>query len=166
MVGGHVMKRIPRIKFPQRHPKSSSSDPGIMSGHPDLRKIFHGSASQAQDALSDGEAHLFFVSRSDVPAAPKNTAVGGKASLQPKRTPVSDREIEAIMQQQQITRKTELLPAFGDGPDHQRLPTSAIPGSKYTFHTGHEAAIVCLQVGPIVFLQPQLVRDCLKMIGR
>ncbi|KAL7214120.1 hypothetical protein ACSBR1_026521 [Camellia fascicularis] len=35
--------------------------------------------------------------RSDVPAAPTNTAVGGKASLQPKRTPVTDREIEAVL---------------------------------------------------------------------
>lgn len=34
---------------------------------------------------------------SDVPAAPKNIADGGKASLQPKRTPVSDKEIESIM---------------------------------------------------------------------
>ncbi|KAG7981324.1 hypothetical protein I3843_05G227900 [Carya illinoinensis] len=54
----HVLKRIPRIRFPQRHPKSIASD---------------------------------------VPAAPTNTAVGGKASLQPKRTPVSDKEIEAIL---------------------------------------------------------------------
>ncbi|CAL5405325.1 unnamed protein product [Camellia sinensis] len=35
--------------------------------------------------------------RSDVPASPTNTAVGGKASLQPKRTPVTDREIEAVL---------------------------------------------------------------------
>ncbi|CAL5405297.1 unnamed protein product [Camellia sinensis] len=35
--------------------------------------------------------------RSDVPAAPINTAVGGQASLQPKRTPVTDREIEAVL---------------------------------------------------------------------
>lgn len=32
-----------------------------------------------------------------MPAPPQNTAVGGKASLLPKRTPVSDREIEAIL---------------------------------------------------------------------
>ncbi|TXG71225.1 hypothetical protein EZV62_006160 [Acer yangbiense] len=37
---------------------------------------------------------------SDVPAAPINTAEGGKASLQPKRTPVSEREIEAILVKQ------------------------------------------------------------------
>lgn len=32
-----------------------------------------------------------------MPAPPSNAAVGGKASLQPKRTPVSEREIEAIL---------------------------------------------------------------------
>lgn len=37
------------------------------------------------------------VSRSDISMAPMNTASGGKASLQPKRTPVTDREIEAIL---------------------------------------------------------------------
>ncbi|XP_059629061.1 uncharacterized protein LOC132271628 isoform X2 [Cornus florida] len=72
MGGTHLMKRIPRIKFPQRHPKPSTS-------------------------AKDGEVHQFFISKSDVPAAPTNTAVGGKASLQPKRTPVSEREIEAIL---------------------------------------------------------------------
>ncbi|KAL9412458.1 hypothetical protein AB3S75_045982 [Citrus x aurantiifolia] len=72
------MRRIPRIKFPQRHPKSSAS----------------GSASQTQSASNQ---NLSSRSSSDVPAAPANTAVGGKASLQPKRTPVSNREIEAIM---------------------------------------------------------------------
>ncbi|RVW33859.1 hypothetical protein CK203_036317 [Vitis vinifera] len=43
------------------------------------------------------DAHLIFTSTSEVPAPPINTAMGGKASLQPKRTPVSDREIEAIL---------------------------------------------------------------------
>ncbi|KAJ4840439.1 hypothetical protein Tsubulata_030692 [Turnera subulata] len=36
------------------------------------------------------------MSKLDVPAPPSNTAVGGKASLQPKCTSVTDREIEAI----------------------------------------------------------------------
>ncbi|KAJ9164294.1 hypothetical protein P3X46_023890 [Hevea brasiliensis] len=70
MAGEHIMRRIPRIKFPQRHPKSSSS----------------GSISKSHA-----------MARSDVPAPPSNTAVGGKASLQPKRTPVSEREIETIL---------------------------------------------------------------------
>ncbi|XP_011001902.1 PREDICTED: uncharacterized protein LOC105109024 isoform X3 [Populus euphratica] len=65
----HVVKRIPRIKFPQRHAKSSSSDT---------------------------EIHHFIMSSSEVPASPANIAEGGKASLQPRRTPVSEREIEAV----------------------------------------------------------------------
>ncbi|XP_052172319.1 uncharacterized protein LOC127788245 [Diospyros lotus] len=73
------MKRIPSIKFPQRHPKIS------------------GSPSQIQAAAKERDAHHISLSSSDVPAPPTNTAVGGKASLQPKRTPVSDREIEAIL---------------------------------------------------------------------
>ncbi|KAL1355717.1 uncharacterized protein [Arachis hypogaea] len=70
----HAMKRIPRIKFPQRHPKSS------------------GSASAAQGSSQTGDAGLAFFSGSNAlaPAA-------GKASLQPKRTPVSKEEIEAIL---------------------------------------------------------------------
>ena len=52
---------------------------------------------QTQGAAKDGNAQQSFTSKSDVPAAPINTDVGGKASLQPKRTPVSDKEIEAIM---------------------------------------------------------------------
>ncbi|KAK6925988.1 Protein kinase domain [Dillenia turbinata] len=62
--------------------------------------LLKGSTPQAQAALSDGEAHLYFISRSEAPAAPKNIAVGGKASLQPMCMPVSDREIEAIMDSQ------------------------------------------------------------------
>ncbi|KAF3333273.1 hypothetical protein FCM35_KLT00964 [Carex littledalei] len=42
----------------------------------------------------EGPSYRF---RSDVPAPPSNTALGGKASLLPKRTPVSEEEIEAIM---------------------------------------------------------------------
>ncbi|KAK4745483.1 hypothetical protein SAY87_011795 [Trapa incisa] len=73
---GELVRRIPRIRFPQRHPKTSSGS---------------GSASGTADAKN------ISVPMSDVPAAPSNMAVGGKATLQPKRTPVSDREIEAIM---------------------------------------------------------------------
>ncbi|XWS37966.1 hypothetical protein CRYUN_Cryun19dG0090200 [Craigia yunnanensis] len=78
-----ALKRIPRIKFPQRHPKPSAS----------------GSISETQATAKDGDIIDRFISRSssDVPAPPINTAVGGKASLLPKRTPVSEREIEAIL---------------------------------------------------------------------
>ena len=52
-----------------------------------------GSSAQTKDR----KAQQFFSSKSDVPAPPINTAVGGKASLQPKRTPVTDKEIDAIL---------------------------------------------------------------------
>ncbi|XP_061956878.1 uncharacterized protein LOC133678547 [Populus nigra] len=77
----HVVKRIPRIKFPPRHAKSSSSV---------------GFVPQTQAASTDTEIHHFIMSSSEVPASPANIAEGGKASLQPKRTPVSEREIEAV----------------------------------------------------------------------
>ncbi|CAL0312585.1 unnamed protein product [Lupinus luteus] len=72
--GAQALKRIPRIKFPQRHPKSSGSTPETQA------------SSSANDAI------LSFFSN---PKA--SQSVGGKASLQPKRTPVSDEEIEAIL---------------------------------------------------------------------
>ncbi|KAI5655335.1 hypothetical protein M9H77_32522 [Catharanthus roseus] len=76
--GAHAMKRIPRIKFPQRHPKSSVSG---------------SSSSQNQSApATTGEPPRTFFSRS-----PSNLTAGGKASEQPKRTPVSQDEIDAIM---------------------------------------------------------------------
>ncbi|XP_027362162.1 uncharacterized protein LOC113869860 [Abrus precatorius] len=71
MGGAQAMKRIPRIKFPQRHPKPSASA---------------GSAPETTDAK------LPFFSSSKA-----STSLGGKASLQPKRTPVSKEEIEAIL---------------------------------------------------------------------
>ncbi|KAJ8768582.1 hypothetical protein K2173_022699 [Erythroxylum novogranatense] len=73
-MGGEAqaLKRIPRIKFPQRHPN------------------FSGSVSQ--ETLATGHADLTLFSSSNA-----STTVGGKASLQPKRTPVSKEEIEAIL---------------------------------------------------------------------
>ncbi|MBA0795960.1 hypothetical protein Gohar_006775 [Gossypium harknessii] len=60
-----------------------------------------GSISETQATRKDGGVIGNFIARSrlgsDVPAPPSNTAVGGKASLLPKRTPVSEREIEAIL---------------------------------------------------------------------
>jgi hypothetical protein len=58
---------------------------------------FTGSTSQTQHTSTKKDTHKITISGSDVPAGPINTAVGGKASLQPKRTPVSDKEIEAIL---------------------------------------------------------------------
>ncbi|KAK7308936.1 hypothetical protein RJT34_05282 [Clitoria ternatea] len=70
----HAMKRIPRIKFPQRHPNpSSGSAPGV----------------QASSPTTDASLPFF--------SSKASTSLGGKASLQPKRTPVSKEEIEAIL---------------------------------------------------------------------
>lgn len=51
-----------------------------------------GSASEAQASASATDANVKFFSSSKAPST-----VGGKASLQPKRTPVSKEEIEAIL---------------------------------------------------------------------
>lgn len=56
-------------------------------------KIFiAGSASQTQASSSASDGNLSFFSSSNASAT-----LGGKASLQPKRTPVSKEEIEAIL---------------------------------------------------------------------
>ncbi|XP_024019451.1 uncharacterized protein LOC21384989 [Morus notabilis] len=70
-----ALKRIPRIKFPQRHPKPT------------------GSASEIQAPAKDGDHDIQAIFSS----LKGSTSVGGKASLQPKRTPVSNEEIEAIL---------------------------------------------------------------------
>ncbi|XP_020547666.1 uncharacterized protein LOC110011596 [Sesamum indicum] len=74
MGGGQAMKRIPRIKFPDRRAKAS------------------GTTSHHQETSENDNLVRNFFSRS-----PSSTSVGGKASDQPKRTPVSQEEIEAIM---------------------------------------------------------------------
>ncbi|KAI7993682.1 hypothetical protein LOK49_LG11G02812 [Camellia lanceoleosa] len=77
MGGAQAMKRIPRIKFPQRHSKPS------------------GSTSQHQEKNTAGNSNQTLFSRS----SPSNVTFGGggKASLQPKRTPFSQEEIDAIL---------------------------------------------------------------------
>ncbi|KAJ4705847.1 Coatomer subunit gamma-1 [Melia azedarach] len=79
------MRRIPRIKFPQRHPKSSPSPSGSVS------------ETQPTPTTGNTTQNLLSRSRSGIPAVPANTGVGGQASLQPKRTPVTNREIEAVL---------------------------------------------------------------------
>ncbi|XVF51314.1 hypothetical protein PTKIN_Ptkin04bG0175000 [Pterospermum kingtungense] len=74
MNAAQAMKRIPRIKFPQRHSNPS------------------GSGLQSQAATKAGDGDITFFSSSKAPAT-----VGGRASLQPKRTRLSDEEIEAIL---------------------------------------------------------------------
>ncbi|KNA09360.1 hypothetical protein SOVF_154390 [Spinacia oleracea] len=76
------MKRIPRIKFPDRHPKPSTSTSGNESAKP---------------SSGNGSTSKLTTSKSDVPAPPGSLGVGGKASLQPKRSPVSKEEMEAIL---------------------------------------------------------------------
>uniref|UniRef100_A0A7N0RC19 Uncharacterized protein n=1 Tax=Kalanchoe fedtschenkoi TaxID=63787 RepID=A0A7N0RC19_KALFE len=76
--GVRMTGRVPSIRF--RYVKSPSSP---------------GAPTRTESESANTEASLFFAS--DVPAPPRNTAVGGKASLQPKRTPVSEKEIEAIL---------------------------------------------------------------------
>ncbi|CAF2071262.1 unnamed protein product [Brassica oleracea var. botrytis] len=66
----HGLKRIPRIKFPQRHLKPSEGTKQV-----------------------ENEADTFFFSNLNTP----KTTIGGKASLQPKRTPVSNEEMQAIL---------------------------------------------------------------------
>ncbi|XP_047974605.1 uncharacterized protein LOC125216871 [Salvia hispanica] len=77
MGAGQAMKRIPRIKFPQRHPKPSGTNNHVddMSAH---------------DLKNDDLVMKFF---SRAPSA----ASGGKASDQPKRTPVTQEEIDSVM---------------------------------------------------------------------
>ncbi|WCJ26519.1 hypothetical protein M5689_008327 [Euphorbia peplus] len=74
MNGVQALKRIPRIKFPQRHLKFSDS------------------TSQTQLANSTENADQTFFS-----SLKPSMTLGGKASLQPKRTPISNEEIEAIL---------------------------------------------------------------------
>ncbi|MCD7459465.1 hypothetical protein HAX54_040937 [Datura stramonium] len=78
MAGAHIMKRIPRIKFPQRHPKPSCG-------------------SQQQNSQPTKTSTTDDVPRTFFSRSPSSMSVGGKASDQPKRTPVSQEEIEAIM---------------------------------------------------------------------
>ncbi|XP_051137056.1 uncharacterized protein LOC127255530 [Andrographis paniculata] len=77
MGAAQAMKRIPRIKFPQRRPNVSGSQV---------------QESVTDDALSNDDLVKKFFSR-----AATNTSVGGKATDQPKRTPVTQEEIEAVM---------------------------------------------------------------------
>ncbi|KAK2664288.1 hypothetical protein Ddye_002862 [Dipteronia dyeriana] len=92
MGGAQALKRIPRIKFPQRHSNPS------------------GSASQSQSASITGDHALFLSSN-------PSTTLGGKASLQPKRKPVSNEEIEAIL----VRKASSLLCSFWELPHFSLL---------------------------------------------
>ncbi|CAN1267719.1 hypothetical protein LINPERPRIM_LOCUS12888 [Linum perenne] len=77
---GQLLRRIPRIKFPNRHSSSSASQ----------------GQEPATATKGKGKMKFTMASGSDIPPSISETT-GGKASLQPKRTPVTDREIEAVM---------------------------------------------------------------------
>ncbi|XP_074317688.1 uncharacterized protein LOC141653742 [Silene latifolia] len=69
----HALKRIPRIKFPQRHPpKPQGTSPSTQD---DGLKAFLSKSISGNSTLS----------------------ASGKASDQPKRTPLSNEEIEAVL---------------------------------------------------------------------
>ena len=111
MTGGQMMKRIPRIKFPQRHPPPSGLilaffPPSFSLSPPpfEITLFFvRFSFNQTWGDVLAGQAAVQQVNSSVVEpktqaASPDGaTAVGGKASLQPSRTPVSDKEIESIL---------------------------------------------------------------------
>ncbi|PKA51626.1 hypothetical protein AXF42_Ash002993 [Apostasia shenzhenica] len=141
MVGTQAMKRVPLIKFPQRHPKpSSGAAPSLFlssdcclclfvqlvrssdlifsalilmnygllcfvapfsgsgaSSAAEQKDLFKLGSSSTQQAPASATAVPSYRYRSDVPAPPTNAALGGKASLLPKRTPLSSEEIEAIL---------------------------------------------------------------------
>ncbi|CAI0449914.1 unnamed protein product [Linum tenue] len=64
-----------------------------------VREESAGSQEGREIATGGGEKYQFppQASGSDVSSSASDAAVGGKASLQPRRTPVTEREIEAVM---------------------------------------------------------------------
>ncbi|PNT75834.1 hypothetical protein BRADI_1g38715v3 [Brachypodium distachyon] len=82
------MPRIPLIKFPNRNLKVPSS--------PDQHATLMARLGAKVDVPPSGEKKNYRF-KSDVPSPPSHTAVGGPASKLPKRKPLSEEEIEAIM---------------------------------------------------------------------
>ncbi|WMV44040.1 hypothetical protein MTR67_037425 [Solanum verrucosum] len=135
----HIMKRIPRIKFPQRHSKISSVskqkrwEAGVGAGADrgsclfnmesclacnsmiyylrlaysviDCLQIFHilySEVSCSAGSTQQNSQHMKTSATDNVPQtffsrSPSSMSVAGKASDQPKRTPVSQEEIESIL---------------------------------------------------------------------
>uniref|UniRef100_A0A8R7VAE8 Uncharacterized protein n=2 Tax=Triticum TaxID=4564 RepID=A0A8R7VAE8_TRIUA len=88
------MPRIPMIRFPKRHLKVPSP-PAAQPA--DQHATLMSRLGAKVEAPSSGEKKNYRF-RSDVPSAPSHNAVGGPASQLPKRKPLSEEEIEAIMQ--------------------------------------------------------------------
>ncbi|XP_066371117.1 uncharacterized protein [Miscanthus floridulus] len=84
------MPRIPLIKFPKRNLKAPSAPA------PSQPADQHATLMSRLEAPSSGGIKNYRF-RSDVPSPPSHTAVGGPASLLPKRKPLTEEEIEAIM---------------------------------------------------------------------
>ncbi|CAL5038809.1 unnamed protein product [Urochloa humidicola] len=89
------MPRIPLIKFPKRNLKAPSPSAPAASQPADQHATLM-SRLAAKVAPPSGEIKNYRF-RSDVPSPPSHTAVGGPASLLPKRKPLTEEEIEAIM---------------------------------------------------------------------
>ncbi|CAN1178081.1 hypothetical protein LINPERPRIM_LOCUS8652 [Linum perenne] len=95
-----ALKRIPRIKFPQRHLNRFSGLPAhsvywsqkFYAFLYQIQKLSDCSASKTEEASNAGTGNSSFFS-----IANASKSVGGQASLQPKRSPVSNDEIEAIL---------------------------------------------------------------------
>ncbi|XP_047082501.1 uncharacterized protein LOC124693091 [Lolium rigidum] len=89
------MPRIPLIRFPKRHLKVPS--PAAAQPAADQHATLMSRLGAKVEAPSSGVKKNYRFT-SDVPSAPSHNAVGGPASQLPKRTPLSEEEIEAIMQ--------------------------------------------------------------------
>ncbi|KAL6602787.1 hypothetical protein ACP70R_043148 [Stipagrostis hirtigluma subsp. patula] len=92
------MPRIPMIRFPKRNLKAPSPSPSApaASQPADQHATLMSRLGAKVDAPSSGQIKNYRF-RSDVPSPPSHTAVGGSASLLPKRKPLTEEEIEAIM---------------------------------------------------------------------
>ncbi|KAK2372041.1 hypothetical protein QL285_073224 [Trifolium repens] len=90
--GVQALKRIPRIKFPNRRSNSSEMEYIVLFVH-SLRISEKREVLRLTQSLSSAtETNLPFFSSSNT-----STSLGGKASLQPKRTHVTNDEIEAVL---------------------------------------------------------------------
>ncbi|KAF8667871.1 hypothetical protein HU200_052494 [Digitaria exilis] len=90
------MPRIPLIKFPKRNLKAPSPSAPASSQPVDQHATLMSRLGAKVEATSSGAIKNYRF-RSDVPSPPSHTAVGGPASLLPKRKPLTEEEIEAIM---------------------------------------------------------------------
>ncbi|CAN6163858.1 unnamed protein product [Urochloa humidicola] len=90
------MPRIPLIKFPKRNLKAPSPSAPAASQPADQHATLMSRLAAKVEAPPSGEIKNYRF-RSDVPSPPSHTAVGGPASLLPKRKPLTEEEIEAIM---------------------------------------------------------------------